>query len=96
MLPSSDQSNDLTRQIGLVAETNFKKEMGDDLESIIASGNILSTVNQVVNKGNRFGFVLKLEDSEMLRAAQSYITLVESLGLGDQFWPMHLQGGLIT
>lgn len=82
MLPASDATNDLTHQMGVVAESNFKKEFsgGEDLESIVESGNILSTMNQVVNKGNRFGIVIKLEDSEMLRAAQSYITLVESLG----------------
>jgi len=80
MLPESDKTNDLTRQMGLVAESNIKKEMSDeDLEQIIESGSILGTVNQVVNKGNRFGIVLKIEDSEMLRAAQSYVTLVESL-----------------
>lgn len=82
MLPESDKTNDLTRQMGLVAESNIKKEMSDeDLEQIIESGSILGTVNQVVNKGNRFGIVLKIEDSEMLRAAQSYVTLVESLGM---------------
>ena len=53
----------------------------DDLKSLIENGSILGTMNQVVNKGNRFGIVVKIEDSEMLRAAQSYITLVESLGM---------------
>ncbi len=82
MLPASDKTNDLTRQMGVVAENNLKKEMSqEDLEQIIESGSILGTVNSVINKGNRFGFVLKIEDSEMLRAAQSYITLVESLGM---------------
>lgn len=82
MLPASDKTNDLTRQLGVVAESNFKKEMGqDDLKNLIENGSILGTMNQVVNKGNRFGIVVKIEDSEMLRAAQSYITLVESLGM---------------
>ncbi len=81
LLPGDDRTNDLTRQMGLVAERNFHKEMGSsDVQNIIENGNILSMVNQVVNKGNRFGLVMKIEDSEMLRAAQSYITLVESVG----------------
>lgn len=95
MLPASDKSNDLTRQMGLVAEANFKKEMsGDDLSTIIENGNILSTLNQVVNSGNRFGVVVKVEDSEMLRAAQSYITLVDSLGLKSAVLPQAFQQGL--
>ncbi len=95
LLPSSDASNDLTRQMGLVAEANFEKEMGsEDLESLIKNGNILSTVNQVVNKGNRFGFVMKIDDSEMLRAAQSYITLVDSLELTTEVLPAAFKEGL--
>lgn len=81
MLPGDDRTNDLTRQMGTVAEKNFKNEMAaDDLENIIENGNIISMMNQVVNKGNRFGLVMKIDDSEMLRAAQSYMTLVDSVG----------------
>ncbi|MBP9738521.1 AarF/ABC1/UbiB kinase family protein [Candidatus Saccharibacteria bacterium] len=81
MLPGDDASNDLTRQMGRVAEKNFKSGMNqDELENIIENGNILTMMNQVVNKGNRFGLVMKITDSEMLRAAQSYITLVDSVG----------------
>lgn len=81
ILPNNDRSNDLTRLMGSVAEKNFQKEMGSsDVKNIIENGNILSMMNQVVNKGNRFGLVMKIEDSEMLRAAQSYITLVEAVG----------------
>ena len=34
----------------------------------------------MINKDNRFGLVMRLEASEILRAAQTYITLVETLG----------------
>jgi hypothetical protein len=37
-------------------------------------------MNQMINKNNRFGLVLKLEASEILRASQTYITLVDTLG----------------
>jgi hypothetical protein len=95
MLPSSDASNDLTRQMGIVAEANFNKDVaGDDLETILSNGNILTTINQVVNKGNRFGVVIKVEDSEMLRAAQSYITLVDSLGFKADVLPEAFREGL--
>lgn len=95
LLPANDKTNDLTRQMGLIAEANFEKEMGDeDLETSIQSGNILSTVNQVVNSGNRFGIIIKLDDSEMLRAAQSYITLVDSFGLKGSVLPKAFKDGL--
>ena len=95
LLPSGDKSNDLALQMGHVAEANFKEEFGnDDLENILKNGNILATVNQVVNKGNRFGLVMKIEDSEMLRAAQSLITLVDSVGLKSEVLPSAFKEGL--
>lgn len=81
VIPQKDGQQDLTRQMGSIAEKNFKKEMGSsDVKNMIENGNIITLVNRVVNKGNRFGIVMKLDDSEMLRAAQSYMTLVESMG----------------
>lgn len=95
LLPANDSSNDLTRQMGNIAEANFKKEMGqEDLNEAIESGNILGTINQVVNSGNRFGIVMKLDDTEMLRAAQSYITLVDSFGLKGSVLPDAFKEGL--
>lgn len=95
MLPASDKTNDLAMQMGMVAESNFKKEMGDtDLSSIIENGNIMTTMNQVVNNGNRFGVIIKLEDTEMLRAAQSYITLVDTLGFKSSVLPEAFKQGL--
>jgi hypothetical protein len=95
LLPANDASNDLTRQMGLIAESNFEKEMGtEELGAAIESGNILGTINQVVNNGNRFGIILKLDDTEMLRAAQSYITLVDSFGLKGSVLPEAFKEGL--
>lgn len=95
LLPANDKSNDLTRQMGLIAENNFKKEMGEeDLTNSIETGNILGTINGVVNSGNRFGIIVKLDDTEMLRAAQSYITLVDSFGLKSRVLPEAFQEGL--
>lgn len=95
LLPENDKTNDLTRQMGLVAEANFKKEMGnEDIESALKSGSIVSTINNVINSGNRFGVIVKLDDSEMLRAAQSYITLVSSFDLKAQILPEAFKEGL--
>jgi len=50
--------------------------------------NIIKLINKVVNDQNRFGIELSLESTEMLRAAQTYINLVESLGRKDQVLPI--------
>lgn len=95
LLPANDKTNDLTRQMGLVAEANFKKEMGDeDVETALKSGSIVGTINNVINSGNRFGIVVKLEDSEMLRAAQSYMTLMSSFDLKGSVLPQAFKEGL--
>lgn len=95
ILPGNDQSNDLTRQMGNVAKRNFDKEMGgDDLQNILENGNIITLANQVINKGNRFGLVMKIDDSEMLRAAQSYMTLVDSMGGKTTVLPVILDRAL--
>lgn len=95
LLPENDKSNDLTRQLGLVAEANFKKEMGaEDLSTALSNGTIVGTINNAINKGNRFGVVIKVNDSEMLRAAQSYITLVDSFGLKGTVLPDAFKDGL--
>jgi serine/threonine protein kinase len=95
LLPENDKSNDLTRQMGLVAEANFKKEMGDEnIENALKSGSIVGTINNVINSGNRFGVIVKLDDSEMLRAAQSYITLVGSFDLKAEILPVAFKQGL--
>jgi len=95
LLPADDKSNDLTRQMGLIAEANFKKEMGqEELDSALKNGNIIGTINQVVNSGNRFGVIVRLDDTEMLRAAQSYITLVDSFGLKSTILPDAFKEGL--
>lgn len=82
LLPGGED-NDLILRIGRLAQRNFEKEQSkskSEVKNIIENGGILSMMNQVVNKGNRFGLIMKLEDTEMLRAAQSYMTLVETLG----------------
>ena len=74
-------------------EANFAKELGQmmqgilyntlgtyDLQELLEDGRMLYIFNNMVNKGNRFGLVVKLESSEILRASQTYMTLTEALG----------------
>lgn len=78
---TGSESDDYTKAVGKIAEETFKKAVGvQDIRPMIEDGRILQVLNQMVNKGNRFGFVMKLDSSEILRAAQTYITLVETLG----------------
>ncbi len=75
------EDSGFSQVIGSVAQETFSKATGEkDLGAVIHDGRILQIINQMVNKDNRFGLVMRLEASEILRAAQTYITLVETLG----------------
>lgn len=81
-------SEDLTRTIGKLAKKAFGAHTGQsDPSKLTNDSNMLKLVNQIVNKQNRFGLVLTVQSSEILRAAQTYITLVESLDRGKQVLP---------
>ncbi len=85
-----DQLNNpnYTGEIGRVAQETFAKVLGtDDLTPLIENGSIIGIVNNVVNKRNRFGLVVKLEATEIMRAAQTYMTLVETLGRRNVVMP---------
>lgn len=79
--PQEATDANFTREVGKVAQETFSRVMGTkDIQPMLADGRILQIINQMINKDNRFGLVMRLEASEILRAAQTYITLVESLG----------------
>ncbi|HEX6461863.1 MAG TPA: AarF/ABC1/UbiB kinase family protein [Candidatus Saccharimonadales bacterium] len=81
LLPSEQQSDNLARDIGTVAAEGFdKKTNNSSVQQMIKDGSILKSINQLTNKDNRFGIIMRVESADMLRAAQTYITLVESLG----------------
>lgn len=69
------------KEVGKIMQQVFAGAIGtSDIRSVMDDGNMLKVFNQVVNKGNRFGLVVKLNASEMLRAAQTYMTLLEAIG----------------
>jgi hypothetical protein len=85
----SDTSEDLTKTIGKLAKKAFTSQMKpSEVSNLANDGNMLTMINQVVNKQNRFGLVLTVQSSEILRAAQTYITLVETLGRSKQVLPI--------
>ncbi len=90
LLPPDKQSDNLARDIGEVASVGFhKKTSTSQVEHMIKDGTIIKSINQLTNKDNRFGLIMRIESADMIRAAQTYLTLVESLGassiLGDVF-----------
>jgi hypothetical protein len=93
VMPKKANDEDFTKLVGKVAEQAFEETGiggGVPLSSLISDGNetnMMMIVNRIVNKDNRFGLVMKLESSEMLRAAQTYFTLVETLGRRKQVLP---------
>lgn len=72
---------DMNKELSKVVEKNFTILSGGmDMKETIKSPKAIVFLNRVANKDNRFGFVMKIESTEMLRAAQSVITLLDSLG----------------
>jgi hypothetical protein len=81
MRSSPDGESDYTRHVGTIAQETFSKAVGTkDILPMLQNTRALQIINQMVNKDNRFGLVMKLEASDMLRAAQTYMTLVETMG----------------
>lgn len=78
----------LSLQIGSVAQESMQQMIkGEDLRVVLQDGRILQIAQQTVNKNNRFGIVMKLEASEVLRASQTYLTLIEGLGRRAEVMP---------
>ncbi len=87
--PSQLRGENYTKEVGKVAQEAFRQVAGtDDIQPLIEDGRIMQIVNQTINKGNRFGLVVKIEATEILRAAQTYLNLVETLGRRKQVMPI--------
>ena len=90
-----ESSEDLTKTIGKLAKKAFTAHMKKSESSkVLSEPNMLKMINQVVNKQNRFGLVLTVQSSEILRAAQSYVSLVETLGREDHVLPAMFSGAV--
>lgn len=82
------EDSNFTREVGKVAQQTFSSMIGtQDIRPLLADGRILQIINQMINKDNRFGLVMRLEASEVLRASQTYITLIDSLGRRETVLP---------
>lgn len=83
---------DYVNEVSKVAGKIFVDATGSDILQMDAAqnSNVLVVMNKLINKGNRFGLVMKLEATEMLRAVQTYTTMVSSLGLYKEVMPSTL------
>ncbi|MGF7229462.1 MAG: AarF/ABC1/UbiB kinase family protein [Candidatus Saccharibacteria bacterium] len=89
---NSAADNDLMKAVGHIVQNMFDSALGTrDMEQILDDGRMLSAFSQMVNKGNRLGLVVHLESSEVLRAAQTYISLLETMGCMRQVLPRILE-----
>lgn len=80
------QGGDLVSEIGRIVQSAFDSAAGTrDLRSLVEDGQLMHAFGQMVNKDNRLGLVIRLESSEVLRAAQTYIALLKSLDRNDLY-----------
>jgi hypothetical protein len=76
----ANASADLVHEIGRIVQDAFDSATGaNDLRKLVAEGQLLHAFGQIANKDNRLGLVIRLESSEVLRAAQTYIAMLEAL-----------------
>ncbi len=93
MQPGAKNKNngDMMREVSGMVQKIFAGALGTgDLRTIMDEGRLMQAFGHLVNRGNRFGLVIQLDSSEILRAAQTYISLVESLGRRAQVVPQLL------
>lgn len=86
-------NRDYVSEVSKVAGKVFYEATGTDLVELGKSNDdakVLVTLNKLVNKGNRFGLVVKLESADMLRAIQTYTSMLSSLGLYKEVMPVTL------
>lgn len=78
---SANASQDVMKNVGGIVNELFDDAQDEETDETMSQGRLLKLFSQVINKGNRLGLNIKLNDSDLLRAAQTYMSLVESLGL---------------
>ncbi len=79
----------LPKQLGQVAERTFENATGKKMVDLQDGREDLALIeaNKIFNEGNRFGLVMRLDDTAIMRSAQSFMTLLYSLGLYRKVLP---------
>ncbi|HUB92997.1 MAG TPA: AarF/ABC1/UbiB kinase family protein [Verrucomicrobiae bacterium] len=77
---TSPSSGDLVSEIGRIVQEAFDSATGArDLRKLVEQGQLIHAFGQIANKDNRLGLVVRLESSEVLRASQTFIAMLEAL-----------------
>lgn len=89
---SKGNDTDYVEQISSIAGDVFEQTTGSSMINVdfTNDANALNVINKVVNKENRFGLIMKIEASEILRAVQTYTAMIGSLGLFKEVMPVVL------
>lgn len=82
-------NKDYVSEITKLASATFEQATGTNIvnSDFKKDSSVLVVINKLVNKGNRFGLVMKLEATEIMRAVQTFTSLLSSLGLYEQIMP---------
>ncbi len=82
-------NRDYVNEVSKIASDVFEQATGSDIinTDIKNDASVLMIINKLVNKGNRFGLVMKLEATDILRAVQTYTSMIGSLGLYEKVMP---------
>jgi serine/threonine protein kinase len=84
------QNKDYVTEVSRVASDVFAQATGSDMINFDVRNEqgILATINRILNKGNRFGLVMKLENSDILRSIQTFGSLLGRLHMSNQVMPV--------
>ena len=77
-----DKDLDMNQELARIVEENFKALTGeDDLTELLQSPRVISLFDRLINNNNKFGFRIKIQDAEMLRAIIAPSYFIDALGL---------------
>lgn len=84
-----NDDRDYVNDVSKIAGDVFQEATGSDIinADFKNDASVLVVINKLVNKGNRFGLVMKLEATDILRAVQTYTSMIGSLGLYAEVMP---------
>lgn len=83
LVPNDKGENiNLNKELAKVVENFFEETFGEkDIKDLANNPKALIMFDRLANKNNRFGFNLKIQDTEMLRALVTWMSLVSLLNL---------------
>lgn len=85
--PVREKGPDFVHDVGRIVQNIFDSSTGRDVKSIMKDGRMMQAFGQIVNKDNRLGLVLNFESSEILRAAQTYLSFLDATGRRAELMP---------